>query len=210
MQHFPVHLNLKNKIVVIVGGGRIAQRKLLNLLGTGADITVVSPEVVDRIKNEVEAGRVNWKQKLFSSDDVSGAFLVIAATNVKEINKGVFEACAPGQLVSLVDDPERSNFIVPGAIHRGKLVMSVSTSGASPGLSKKIVKEISDQFDDSYEDYVEFLSQCRQRVLREVEDQSKRQQIFQSLLEPSFLEMTREHDKVGRESAFERLLGDNK
>ncbi len=206
MKHYPVNLNLLNKKVVIIGGGKVAERKLFKLLETEADITVVSPKVTERIVHVVEEGRVKWKQTTFSKEDVKAAFLVIAATNSKQVNDDVYESCRDQQLVSLVDDPSRSNFIVPSTLHRGKLVISVSTSAASPGLSKKITEKLSAQFDDAYEEYVEFLSQCRLKVLDEIDEAEQRRRIFQKLLEPEFLELTREKSYLKRDELFLALL----
>ncbi len=206
MKHYPINLNLLNKKVVIIGGGKVAERKLLNLLETGAVITVVSPEVTEKIVEVVEEGLVKWKRAKFSKGDIGEAFLVIAATNCKQVNCEVYNCCQDHQLVNLVDDPTRSNFIVPSTLHRGKLMLSVSTSGASPGLSKKITKELATQFDSSYEEYVEFLSQCRLKVLEQIEDKEKRRRIFQQLLDPTFLELTKQQNFSERQKLFTDLL----
>ena len=98
-----------------------------------------------------------WKEKDFTAEDIQDAFLVIAATNQPEINHAIKKAAAPHQLISLVDNPEESDFILPAVVNQGKLSITVSTSGASPILAKKIKQEIADQYGPEYKEYVDFL-----------------------------------------------------
>lgn len=206
VRHYPISLNLKNKRVVVVGGGVIAERKLRKLLESEANIIVVSPEINGEVQRLVSEGLVEWKKKLFSEEDLSKAFLIIAATNLKHVNRQVYEACCDQQLINIVDDPAKSNFIVPSTLRRGKLVISVSTGGASPSLAKKIVAELSRQYDDSYDAYLEFLSDCRTKIQDEITDPIVRKEIFQKLLDPAFLRLTKEGSFKEREILFRQLL----
>ncbi|QOY35617.1 NAD(P)-binding protein [Anaerobacillus isosaccharinicus] len=206
VRHYPISLNLKNKQVVIVGGGFIAERKLRKLLEAEADITVISPEINAGIQRFVTEGQVKWKKKCFSEEDLSKAFLIVAATNVQHVNRQVSEACNEQQLINIVDDPARSNFIVPSTLRRGKLVISVSTGGASPGLAKKIVAELSREYDDSYDAYLEFLTDCRTKIQEEITDLTVRKEVFQKLLDPAFLRLTKEGSLKEREVLFRQLL----
>lgn len=206
LNHYPINLQLKNKYTVIVGGGVIAERKLLKLLETGAVITIVSPVLTKNIQSLVSEGKAHWKNKLFSKADIAKAFLVIAATNSQQVNKQVSEACHEHQLINVVDDPNLSNFILPASLHRGKLAISVSTSGASPSLAKKIIAELSEQFDARYEDYIEFLGDCRVKVQAEIEDVAVRRRILQRLLEPEFLQLSKTNCHGRRQQLFEKIL----
>ena len=131
--------------VVVIGGGRIAERKITGLIEAMAVVTVISPKLTPELTEYAEEGKINWKKKDFTADDIQDAFLVIAATNKPEINLAVKKVAAPHQLISLVDNPEESDFILPAVVNRGKLSITVSTSGASPILAKKIKQEIADQ-----------------------------------------------------------------
>lgn len=206
LNHYPINLQLKNKYAVIVGGGVVAERKLFKLIETGANTTIVSPMLTGNIKRIVSEGKVHWKNKFFSKEDISKAFLVIAATNLKYINRQVYEACHEHQLINVVDDPNLSNFILPSTLHRGKLSISVSTSGASPSLAKKIIGELSEQFDDTYEDYIDFLGLCRIKVQEEIEDAAVRRRILQRLLDTDFLQLSRTNCHQQRQRLFQELL----
>ena len=187
MDYYPIQLNLKGKQVIIIGGGKVAQRKLAGLLDTGAQITIVSPEITDTIREYCQSGKVIWKQKSFTRDDLEKMFLVIAATNDPEMNKDVKRFVSTHQLLLMVDDPEESDFILPSVMNRGRLTLTVSTSGASPTLTKKIKEDLAQQYGPEYQEYVDFLYQCRKWILDEVEDAKMKQQLLTKITEPPFL-----------------------
>src|SRR4030065_1234034 len=128
--YYPAFLNLKGKKTVVIGGGKIAERKILVLLKTGANITVISPEITKRIAREKLRGSLKHIPRQYRKGDVKKTFLVIAATDSEEINKKVSEE-APC-LVNVVDTPSLCNFIVPSVIQRGLLTIAISTGGVSP------------------------------------------------------------------------------
>jgi len=146
MDYYPISLNLTKKQVVVVGGGKIAERKIIGLMEAGATITVISPEITNPLFELSQSGKINWVEKPFTEQDLKHAFLIIAATNKIDVNLKVKEAASPNQLICLIDNPEQSNFIFPSVINRGKLHIAVSTSGASPLLAKKIKQEISGNY----------------------------------------------------------------
>jgi precorrin-2 dehydrogenase/sirohydrochlorin ferrochelatase len=195
-------VDTKDKPVVVVGGGKVATRKVETLLKAEANVTVVSPEITDELKEWVDLQKVSWKQKCFEADDVAEAFIIIAATDHTEINLNVHQAAHPHQLINVVDRPELGNFIVPSTLQRGKLLISVSTSGASPGLSRKIKQELATVYDETYEEYLDFLNSCRQKVMQEVDQPEIRKNIFKALLDSKFIEMTRLNQFHEREEHF--------
>lgn len=152
-----------------------------------------------------EGGQIKWLSRTFEAGDTSAYMLVIAATNHPEVNLQVVESAAEHQLINVIDRPDLSNFIVPSTFQRGKLLIAVSTSGASPGLARKISRDLADQFDESYEEYLLFLEEARKRVLLEVKDVRRKNQILKELLHPRFLEMTRLGMVEEREARFLEL-----
>lgn len=199
MDYYPINLNLDGKKVVVIGGGKIAQRKVTGLMETGADITVISPALTHQLNEYVQTGEINWQKKDFSTHDIQDAFLIIAATNQPEINHAVQQAAESHQLISLVDNPEESNFILPSVVKRGKLSIAVSTSGASPTLAKQIKQEISDQYGSEYKEYVDFLFTSRKYILQEIQDPTLKQTLLSAITAPSFLHSkTREADFIER------------
>ncbi|WP_232695633.1 precorrin-2 dehydrogenase/sirohydrochlorin ferrochelatase family protein [Brevibacillus daliensis] len=186
--HFPMMVNLDGRPCLVVGGGGVAERKIASLLESGAVITVISPEVTATIENWGVTNRLTWKKEMFSDQEVSGYTLIIAATNLRRVNHAVYEKAKEHQLwVNIVDRPDLCNYIVPSIVRRGKLVMAVSTSGASPGLASKIRKKLENDFGVEYESYVDFLAEMRMNVMKEITQASVRKYIFKELLDERFI-----------------------
>lgn len=198
--NYPIMLRLEGKRVVVVGGGKVAERKVTGLLGTGASIIVISPNATENLRGLAENGTIQWIEKLFDKEDIEGAFLIYAATNDVELNQYVKAAASDQQLVTIADDPEGSDFHVPSHIVQGRLSIAVSTGGASPTLARKIREQLESQFDERYEDYLEFLYLARKRVLKEVNDPSRKRKILAAITSDEFL------NSNNREADFLRLL----
>jgi precorrin-2 dehydrogenase / sirohydrochlorin ferrochelatase len=193
-------LRLEGKKVIVVGGGKVAERKVTGLLGTGSHITVISPNATDELKRLASCGRIKWLEKSFSKEDIEGGFLIFAATNDHELNQYIKKAASDQQLVTIADDPEGSDFHIPSHIQRGRLSIAVSTGGASPTLARKIREQLEQQFDEGYEEYLEFLFSARQRVLKEVKDSPRKRKILSAMASEEFL------NSQDREADFLRLL----
>jgi len=206
VNYYPAMLNLSGKKAVVIGGGAVAARKILTLLEANAEVTVISPNLHESIMEVFIAKKIIWKQKRFEPEDLHDFFLIIAATNQAVINRQVYESVNNQQLINLVDRPDLSNFIVPASFRRGALTISVSTSGASPGLARKIKQDLAKEYDEVYEEYLLFLEQSRKRVMEEVADSTIRRHILQGLLEPQFLELTRQANYQEREARLLQLL----
>ncbi|WP_338786643.1 NAD(P)-dependent oxidoreductase [Metabacillus sp. FJAT-53654] len=146
----PLHINVKDKNVLVVGGGKIALRRLLLFLEEGANVIVVSPEVVVEIKDLSNQKKLLWLEKKVELSDLEHAFIIIAATNVPAINEWIAENAKINQLINVASNAEKGNVIVPKSIKKGRLTMSVSTNGASPVLAKQICEQLSLQFDDQF------------------------------------------------------------
>ncbi|MDF2788863.1 MAG: siroheme synthase [Neobacillus sp.] len=196
---YPVILQLEGKSVVVVGGGKVAERKVKGLLGTGADIAVVSPEATDEIQRLHGDGKIVWKQRSFSEGEIKDAFMIFAATDNREINQLVKSSAAPHQLVTIADHPEGSTFTVPAHFKRGHLSIAISTGGASPTLARKIREQLEEQFDDSYEAYLDFLFSKRKWILKEVKNAALKRKLLTAIVSPEFL------TSANREQDFSNL-----
>lgn len=164
MKSYPVMLDINDKQAVVVGGGRIAYRKVIGLLQAGAKITIISPEIIKDIEALMISHQIIWRKKVFERTDLDFAFIVIAATDNAQVNKHVALSVAAHQLVNVVDNQVLSTFHVPAKLTRGDLMISVATDGASPTLAKVIRDELAEVYDESYENYLEFLSRARLKI----------------------------------------------
>ena len=138
---YPLNVDLSGRSLILVGGGRVAERKACSILsaGTEASICVIAPKVTSVLQEHAAAGRLCWKQTCYADGMLEGAFLAYAATNLREVNAAVAsEAKRRGIPVNVIDDPAASTFQVPASIRRGELMLSVSTAGGSPALSRAI------------------------------------------------------------------------
>jgi len=184
--YYPITLRLAGKKIVVVGGGKVAERKINGLIGTQADITVVSPEVSTKINKLAAAGEINWLARAFAIEDSKDAFMIFAATNDQEVNQAIKNAAEAHQLVTIADDPEGSDFQVPAKIQRGRLTIAVSTGGASPTLARNIKAQLEQEFDDRYDNYLEFLFQARQQIVQEVADPFLKRKLLKAIASPAF------------------------
>jgi precorrin-2 dehydrogenase/sirohydrochlorin ferrochelatase len=188
--YYPAFLNLKGKKTVVIGGGKVAERKILALLKAGADVTVVSPEITKRIAREKLKGRVKHISRQYRRGDSRKAFLVIAATSSQEINRRVSEDATC--LVNVVDTPSLCNFIVPSVIQRGHLTIAVSTAGISPALSKSIRKELEKLYGPEFAEYLQLLEKIRKKAMAEIRDKKKRTEFLKNLASGEIIKMLRE------------------
>jgi len=188
--YYPAFLNLKGKKTVVIGGGKVAERKILALLKTGANITVISPEITKRIAREKLRGSLKHIPRQYRKGDVKNTFLVIAATDSEEINKKVSEE-APC-LVNVVDIPSLCNFIVPSVIQRGLLTIAVSTSGVSPALSKSIRKELKKLYGPEFAEYLRILKKIREKAMKEIKNKKSRADFLKSLTSEEIIKLLRQ------------------
>ena len=151
MSYYPVFLQLEDKIALVVGGGKVAQRKVETLLRCGASIHIISKVLTDKLKRLINSSDVRFLGEEMRDEFLDDAFIVIAATDDKKLNSEVsLRARNRGLLVNAVDQPADCNFIVPSIVRKGDLSIAISTSGKSPALAKRIRKELDGQFGNEY------------------------------------------------------------
>ncbi|MFO7316005.1 MAG: bifunctional precorrin-2 dehydrogenase/sirohydrochlorin ferrochelatase [Bacilli bacterium] len=204
--YYPMMMKLEGKKVVIIGGGRVAFQKLKGLENTKAKITVVSPTIIPEMEEWLNEHDAIWIQKEFEPSDIEQADLIFATTNDPKVNQAIGLHKKGHQLLLRADHPKESDFITPAVVQRGKLTISISTDGASPGLSKKIKKELEQQFDENFGEYVQFLEDARRVVLKQIGDASLRKSILTRLLDPVFYELTMERKLKKRDHLLMDLI----
>ena len=194
---YSINIILKNRPVAVIGGGKVAERKILGLLDTGARITVIAPAVTGKIKTWAGQKKVILKAKDFEEKDLKGKTLVFAATDSDEVNKQVARrARKQGVLVNCVDKPKECDFFVPSFFRRGSLLVTVSTGGKVPALAKGVRGEIEVSFDEVFADYVEMLSQARESIYQNSAlDTKKKMEVIEKLLESKLLSLLKKGKK---------------
>ena len=162
MSLFPMFVKLKGRLVVVIGGGKIAEEKIPSMLSAGARIRLFAPTITPQIAEWVRFGKMEWRPKEFEAAGLQGAFLVIAATSAPGVNAAVFrEAEARGILCNAVDDIKNCHFYYGSIVQRGDLQIAISTNGKSPALAQRLRKELEEQFVPEYEAWVQWLGAAR-------------------------------------------------
>lgn len=181
-KYYPIMLDIRDKKCKVIGGGKVAERKVTTLLAHGAVVEVISPLISDKLLGYYNQGKINLIQREYVYGDLEDSYLVYAATDDEQANKTCLKECREKEiLLNVVDKPEMCDFIVPANITRGHLNISISTNGKSPMLSRRIREELEKIFPEEYKEYLDILGELRDRVKIEVNDISKRREIFYNL-----------------------------
>ncbi len=175
-------VKLEGRECLVVGAGNIAEGKIPGLLQAGAKIRVVAPQANTAIAGWAASGKILWQQRGFTPSDLDGAFLVIAATSLRDLNEVVFrEARERGVLCNAVDDPEHCDFYYPAVVRRGALQLAISTAGQSPALAQRLRRELEEQFGPEYAEWLEQLGKERERLFASDLDPEARRKLLHDL-----------------------------
>lgn len=159
---YPIALDLRGKRCLVAGGGAIAEGKLDALLASGALVTLVSPDIRPGIAALAEAGRITLHLRPFDPVDLSGAFIVIAATDDRAVNAEIAVASrAAGILVNAVDDPPFCDFYAVALSRRGDLQVGISTNGLSPAFARWMREELDASLPPELSDVLGLLGEIR-------------------------------------------------
>jgi precorrin-2 dehydrogenase/sirohydrochlorin ferrochelatase len=182
---YPIVLNLSDKLVLVVGGGSVATKRIEGLLGEVAAIRVVAPEASEAVANLAAANEIDWLRRAFEPHDLDGAFLVHAATDDREVNGTVTElAQRRGVLVCCADDPEGGSFLTPSTVARGSLLIALTTGGESPTLTAVLRERLEEQFGPEYDLWVQLFGRLR-KTLQGISGAERRKTIVRSILDSS-------------------------
>jgi siroheme synthase-like protein len=143
MRYYPVFLDIAGKPVVVIGGGAIALQKVEGLVDAGAAVTVVSPELSDEMAALREAAKFMYVKRAYEPGDLEGYELAFVATDNYEENKRVWQEGRERHIwVNAVDDIPNCDFIMPGIVKKGELILAISTSGTSPAMARKVREDL--------------------------------------------------------------------
>ena len=171
MRYYPVFLNLTKKRCVVIGGGKVAERKVLSLLKAGAAVTVASPELTPKLLELKGRGKIAHIARQYEEGDLKGAFLAVSAAGAAGLNDKIV---SDGCLLNAADEPDKCDFIVPSTVTRGLLTVAVSTSGVSPALARTIGIHLRRKLGKDFASYLSFLKKFRKQALAGIKDKSKK------------------------------------
>jgi len=164
--NLPLVHNAKRCDFVIVGGGAVATRKVRTLVKAGANVTVISPEVSDDIQALADAGQVTLQCRSVADDEAypSGAYVVLATENSGVNAVQAARARTAGASICRTDIQDDNDFIFPAVVDRSPLLVAVSTSGATPALTRYVKERLEAFIPDDYRRLASWMETLRSRL----------------------------------------------
>ena len=206
MRYYPLNLNVEDRRCVVIGGGKVDERKVGTLLACQARVLVISPTLTSRLRHWAEAGKLTHMARAYRQGDLEGAFLCIAATGDRAVSEQVWrEGDARGVLVNAADDVDHSHFIAPAVVRRGDLTIAISTGGHSPALAVEIKEKLAALFGPEYGDLVRLLGALRPRLKAELGPEQRRA-FVQAVLNEDIMALLKQGDEPRAWARMEEIL----
>jgi len=191
-------MDLRDKQVLVVGGGPVAERKVESLVEAGAAVTVVSPHLTPALEELAESGAIRAFIRGFAPSDLDNALLVISATDIPTIQEHVASAARARRiLINTVDSPEFCDFIVPAVVRRGDVIAAISTSGTSPALAAALRARLEGVITQNTGRAARILGEIRGEVHARFPDPVRRKRVFERIVESGILDWIAECDDAG-------------
>lgn len=206
--YYPVYIEMRDQPCVVIGGGKIAEGKVDGLLAAQANVTVISPELTPHLRDLVNKKEITYVARAYEPGDLTGAFMVICATDKPEINHQVWqEATANHQLVNVVDDTPRCNFIAPSILRQGDLTIAISTSGRAPALAVRLKERLQREIGPEYARFLELAADLREPLARQIPDFETRKALWYELVDSEILDVLADGDEVKAKEIISRVVG---
>jgi siroheme synthase-like protein len=192
MRYYPIYLDLKDRAVLVVGGGAIAEGKAQQLVEAGARVRLVSPTLTPLLSGLVAGGVIEHVPDRFKKDDLKDVFLVISATDDQAVNEEVARLAGElGLLCNVVDQPSLCNFITPALVKRGELQISVSTGGGSPSLTQRVKREVAALIGEEYGELLKIAREMRADAKQRIPDFERRRNVLHEFIESNAIDLIR-------------------
>lgn len=203
MNYLPLFADVKQRVVLVVGGGEVATRKIELLLRAGADVHVVAKSLTEPLLAKQNAGQLRWLAQEFSPEQVDKVFLVIAATDDVALNAAVSEAAQQRyRLVNVVDDQPKCSFIFPSIVDRSPLVVAISSGGQAPVLARLLREKLEALLPASLGDMARVAGEWRDRVKDRLHSMRARRQFWERLFNSPFADQI----AAGQQTVAEETL----
>lgn len=202
MRLYPMFADLRERPVLVVGGGEVALRKARALAAAGARVTVVAPEV-DAALATAAAGAWVWRRGVFEPDQLAGMWLVVAATDCRDVNQAVAAAgAARCCFVNVVDDPALSQFQVPAVVDRAPITLAISSAGGAPMLARRLRERLESLLEPSLGELAALLAAQREAIQRQLPDLAARRAFYDRVLDGAVASHLRQGQRAAAEQAL--------
>jgi precorrin-2 dehydrogenase/sirohydrochlorin ferrochelatase len=206
--YYPIYVQLNEQPCVVIGGGKIAEGKVDGLLAANAKVKIISPELTPHLNDLVKENQIEYTARHYQVGDLTGAFMVICATDQTEINHQVWqEASANQQLVNVVDDTPRCNFIAPAILRKGDLNIAISTGGKAPALAVRLKERLQKEIGPQYERFLELSGQLREPLARNIPDFEARKKLWYELVDSNILELLSQDNEPAALDLISQVVG---
>lgn len=204
---FPLFADLRNRTVLVVGGGSVARRKVTALLDTGARIVVGAPALDSELATLAAEDRIETIAGDFVESWLDDAWLVIAATDDGAANRAIASAAEARRIwANVVDDAELSSIHLPARVERGPLQIAISSGGGAPMLARHLREQLEIQFDESLGALAELLQRSRASIRERLPDLPARRRFFDRVLSGPIPALLRRGDAISAERALQANL----
>lgn len=183
MKYYPINIDIRSRIVTIVGGGAVAERKCRTLLEAGATVRIIAPRLSPGLQGLLKTGMIAHVAREYRRGDLAGSFLVFVATGNRTVSMAVAEEVTEWRiLANIADMPERSDFTTPATVVRGDLLLTVSTGGTCPILAGEVRGELDARYGEEYAVTLRVLGAVRERLLAQKRGAHVTREILHSLI----------------------------
>ena len=208
--YYPVSLDLRGRVAVVIGGGPLAETKVNGLRAAGARVTVIAPAVTDQLDRLASEGAISLQRRQYRDGDLDGAHLAIAALATEDerrLHPAMWrEAEQRRVLLNAVDDAQYCHYIAP-AIHRqGDVTVAISTGGASPALAVRLRTAIARRVGPEYGELASLLAAARPVVAHAVVDHASRTQLWHEIVASDVIRRLRRGDREGARARITALI----
>lgn len=209
MQALPIFFNISNRPCVVIGGGDVAARKVNMLLKANAAVMVVAPELCTELRGLADENRIQAQLGSYDSAQLSGACLVVAATDDQSVNEAVSrDAKALNVPVNVVDAPELCTFTMGSIIERSPIVIAVSSEGNSPVLARYIRTKIETMLPAGYGRIATIAGEFRDKVKAKFSTTQARRIFWEDVLQGPVVERVLAGQEQSARELLQNLLDD--
>ena len=210
---YPILLDLRGRLVIVIGGGIAAARKVAVLVEAGAEVIVISPALhpsLEALGERIEVNRSAYTRGMLT-DWIQWDYqplLVFVATDSRTVNEeAADEARELGLLVDVADAPDTGSFQSMAVVRRGKITIAIATGGASPALSAHLRAKLEREIGEEYVTLTRWLGDLRPQIKRSGTPASRRA-LWRSILDSSALALLRDGDEAGARAIIDALIAD--
>jgi siroheme synthase-like protein len=206
--YYPVYIEMRDQPCLVIGGGKVAEGKVDGLLSVRAHVTVISPELTPHLHLLTAQKQITYMARTYQPGDLAGAFMVICATDQPVINHQVWqEATTNHQLVNVVDDTPRCNFIAPSILRKGDLTIAISTSGRAPALAVRLKERLQRELGPEYGRFLELAGELREPLAQHIPDFETRKALWYDLVDSEILDALAEGDEAKAHEIISHVVG---